>query len=111
MDAHEKMVDELAQVLWQYESTLVMGRSRYIDWSEENGFIKNRFLGLAKIASAHIAATLATVTPEMVEAWEKAPIPDGIANMTDADANFAVAKSNWTAMLAASPITPKEPKL
>ena len=53
-----------------------------------------------------VAKALETVTPEMVEAWEMAMPPEefDLEGQSDAVINLAHAQSNWSAMLAASPL-------
>ena len=43
------------------------------------------------------------LSDEMVDAWASARLPGGISQMTDNEANRAVAQANWDAMIAAAP--------
>ena len=45
------------------------------------------------------------LSAEMVDAWASARLPGGIAQMTDDEANRAVAQANWDSMIAAAPPT------
>lgn len=48
------------------------------------------------------------LSAEMVDAWASARLPGGIAQMTDDEANRAVAQANWDSMIAAAPPPPAQ---
>jgi hypothetical protein len=48
------------------------------------------------------------LSDEMVDAWASARLPGGISQMTDNEANRAVAQANWDAMIAAAPTPPAQ---
>ena len=96
--AYEKLVEEVAKAL--------MGNDRVYDrmkWQFAPDLTREMFRSDARAA---LAKTLETVTPEMVEAWEMAMPPEefDLEGQSDAVINLAHAQSNWSAMLAASPL-------
>ena len=117
--AYEKLVEEVAAIRANFDEGLDAGDRwgfRLVAISRDaphdgdctkrnHACLKCGYDGLTRQARAvlhPVAKTLETITPEMVEAWEMAPIPVGVAAMTDQEANSAMAQSNWSAMLAAS---------
>lgn len=95
MTKYEKLVEQVAKALCET-------RTWPGAWIRANEVEMAAWRYDACVALATVAKALETVTPKMIYAWEMAPIPAGVAAMTDQEANSAMAQSNWSAMLAAS---------
>jgi len=123
--AYEKLVEEVAAIRANFDESLdaenpwgfrLLANSR--DAPHDGDCTKSSHACLkcgydemtrqARAMLYPVAKAIETVTPEMIYAWEMAPIPAGVAAMTDQEANSAMAQSNWSAMLAASALVKGE---
>ena len=99
MNPHDKLVSEVAKAICKAQGD---------DWTREgpNGLML-AYGPIAEAAIATVAKALENVTPEMVDAWEKANwLPKGKTHrdFTDEEAARLCCAANLAAILGASPL-------
>ena len=103
MNAHEGLVLAVAKAIWNAEHKVA-------DWDGDAGPSAHETamaMTKARAALGEVIKALETVTPEMVDAWEKADwIPEGksFSDFTDEEASRLCCAANFAAILGASPL-------